>query len=383
MNMVCINNSSKLPNSIQAANQYKIWLKQEQQLLDWDIWDQSFQPLPECDYFGAMLRAFDQKYSQQGLTVYLTTDLQTLPSYGQNVVAIVYADEQCKVPAYFDRVLAIFKCYGIKPTLSATAWGFPNTLRLLTWLHFFKVLLARFPSAWRYRLGQLKAGLGFSQTIAPVYEIPLGYYKQLDLPIKPWQERSQDIFFGGSLENQAISKRSLKYWLSNPKRISRSQMLAQLDTLQQNHPQLQVGYYTTAGFIPGYTAHDQSSQYSEQMMNAKICLVPRGTSLETYRFFEAIRYGCIPVTETLPQHWFYQGSPAIVLRDWQALESKIQPLLDDPVQLQAQHEAALNWWHNQCSPEKVADFMTEMLSDGLKKEIRSVKNSAPNLSSYS
>jgi hypothetical protein len=105
-----------------------------------------------------------------------------------------------------------------------------------------------------------------------------------------------------------------------------------------------------------------AKSYSEKLMNAKICLVPRGTSYETFRFFEALRYGCIVVTEALPSRWFYEGSPAIQITDWNELETILEKLLKDQNLMQEKHEESLNWWKNRCSEAVVGEYMAEKLN---------------------
>ena len=92
-------------------------------------------------------------------------------------------------------------------------------------------------------------------------------------------------------------------------------------------------------------------------METKICLVPRGTSFETFRFFEALRYGCVVVTEALPSRWFYKGAPVIQITDWSELEKILEKLLSDKQVLQEKHQESLNWWHKKCSEETVGAYI--------------------------
>ncbi len=51
--------------------------------------------------------------------------------------------------------------------------------------------------------------------------------------------------------------------------------------------------------------------YSQRMMDSKICLAPRGTASDTWRFFEGLRAGCLVVCEHLTDEWFYVGAPVL------------------------------------------------------------------------
>ncbi len=153
-----------------------------------------------------------------------------------------------------------------------------------------------------------------SNKISHIYDIPLGYARQLDLPIKDIEKREYDVSFAGSIQHGNYSRWSLKYWFDNPKSLSRKIMISKIKILKVKYPELKIELALTSSFGSSKDALDKNS-YSENMMNTKICLVPRGTSFETFRFFEAMRYGCIVVVEALPLRWFYEGSPAIQIND--------------------------------------------------------------------
>jgi hypothetical protein len=84
-------------------------------------------------------------------------------------------------------------------------------------------------------------------------------------------------------------------------------------------------------------------------MDSRVALVPRGTVAESYRLFEAWRYGCIAICEELPPRPFLQGAPAITLRSWRELGPVLDSLLADPERQQALHAASLAWWRDVCS----------------------------------
>ena len=80
------------------------------------------------------------------------------------------------------------------------------------------------------------------------------------------------------------------------------------------------------------------------MMDAQVALVPRGTAAESYRLFEAWRYGSIVICEPLPPRPFLQGAPVITVDSWQELEGALLSLLADPGRQHELHEASLRWW---------------------------------------
>jgi hypothetical protein len=98
------------------------------------------------------------------------------------------------------------------------------------------------------------------------------------------------------------------------------------------------------------------------MMDTRICPVPRGTRLETGRLYEALRYGCVVISEPLPDRWFLQDFPGIILHDWADLPEVVEQLIAQPDRLTALHEAALSCWREQCAEEPVGRYMIEKLT---------------------
>jgi hypothetical protein len=102
-------------------------------------------------------------------------------------------------------------------------------------------------------------------------------------------------------------------------------------------------------------------RYTEIMADTKIALAPRGSSVETYRFFEAMRQGCIVICDRLPPHWFYVGCPAIQIGDWGDLEAEVKALSADPERLKDLHRRSLAWWDEKLSERAVAQVIAKCL----------------------
>jgi hypothetical protein len=134
--------------------------------------------------------------------------------------------------------------------------------------------------------------------VPPMYSIPLGYNNQLDLPIKPISERRTGAFFAGSVEHERLPRFSYRRALRSPKTISRRQMVEGGRRAQVNRPDLNIELTLLADFQAGMAA--DRAIYSHALMDSKVCLVPRGAAFDTFRFYEAIRYGCVVVSDGLP-----------------------------------------------------------------------------------
>jgi hypothetical protein len=348
-----------------TSNRYYL-LAREKKLIDWDVYNNNFNSeLIWISYHNKILQAVEKKLAGKGLIFYITRDeLNSLPAYGKNVVVIITADEWCRIPLYADRVLAVFKSYGTKPFLGFNFLLQPSYQNLVSSLQFLRIWLAYLPGFANYWLAIGKSLLSERVEIPKLYTIPLGYYNQPELPIKPLERRSYDVFFAGSVFNDSYSKGSFKGaiapLLKSPKTQSREKMLYHLEQFKQQHPNFQVELSLTTGF---YSMTEQNLQtYADKLMNSKICLIPRGTSFETYRFYEAIRYGCIPIIEALPSHWFYEGSPAIKIKNWRNLPRILEQLLTDRHLMEQKCQQSWQWWQEKCSELAASNYIVENLS---------------------
>jgi len=121
-----------------------------------------------------------------------------------------------------------------------------------------------------------------------------------------------------------------------------------------------VFYGRTASFDES-TLTSAGDRYTETMADTKIALVPRGSSPETYRFFEAMRQGCVVISDRLPPHWFYVGCPAIQIDDWNDLEAQVKALSADPERLADLHRRSLAWWDEKLCERAVAEMIASCL----------------------
>jgi hypothetical protein len=341
------------------CNKYYICLPEEDPI-SWCPADANETLNINCKYFSKAFEAMEKSLEESGLIFYLTSDTKRLPSYGQNVVAVVREDEWSRIPTYFHKVRAVFKCYGTHPPLGGNPFLKPSYLNLLALLKFVKAWVTRLPSLLKYASARLSSLLLKVGEVPPVYDIPLGYFNQLDLPIKDIEARRYDVSFAGSIVHEPYSKWSLKRLLGTPKSVSRRKMIAALEKIAKKHQEFKIKLSVTPNLQVARSADARS--YSRELMDTKICLVPRGGSLETYRFFEALRYGCVVVTEALPSRWFYDGAPAVRVEDWNDVERILKKLLEDEQLLQREHQRTLEWWRTKCSEEAVGTYVANQLN---------------------
>lgn len=304
-------------------------------------------------YFSGVMAAMDRQLEASGLTVYLTQDLERLPSYGRDVVVVLIGDEFTRVPGYVGEVRAIFKNYAVRPALAS------NPLREPTWVNLWS--LAWHLRTWAYHV-PARAGYrrrrARGEWVAPIWRLPVGVVDQIALPIKPLADRKHDLFFAGSIGHQHGS--GAKEWI-NPKVLGRKQMVHQARQLAARHPDVSVELLTTEAFQDSMAA--DAAAYSRSLMDSRIALVPRGTGIDTFRFWQALRYGCIAVVDALPSdRVFYDGAPVVRLSGWSKLEEVVLPLLSDEHRLEDLHERSLEWWSTKGSEEAVGAYMADKLN---------------------
>ena len=231
----------------------------------------------------------------------------------------------------------------------------------MTLVQFGRIWLLRLPYLLKYLFSRIKALQSSTTKIAPIFAVPQGYGGgYLELPIKEIDERQYDISFTGSLKHRSYPIWSLRHWLDNPKSLSRKAMISSIKLVELKYPALRTELATTSSF--GANFHSDPERYCEIMMDTKICLVPRGTSWETLRFYEGLKYGCILITEALPPHWFYENAPIIQIADWSELVIILPRLLENKALMREKHQESLNWWKTKCSEVAIGDYMAKKLN---------------------
>tara|TARA_Y100000592_G_scaffold16053_1_gene23670 strand:- start:10219 stop:11064 length:846 start_codon:yes stop_codon:yes gene_type:complete len=154
---------------------------------------------------------------------------------------------------------------------------------------------------------------GYPSPHKKIFPAPAGYFindiESMVEEIKPLQDREYDFCFIGQI----------------PHTGTRDMFKRNLDKLIKNHGDKFNCYvkYTSA-FGTGL----DHQEYLDVLNNSKLCLCPHGAfSAETFRFFEAVKMGCIPVVNKLPKFWYYQNAP-IVFAEWPFLKDQMETILN-------------------------------------------------------
>jgi hypothetical protein len=301
-----------------------------------------------------VLQQIDQSGSANGLTFYIVWQyrlVRELPSYDQNVVVIIVSDEQCVIPHYLGKVRLVCRTYGFRPWINLALRG--NSVA--GWLKY-----AKDSAICAIHLAQFVLKNGYSASQRNRMVLPIGYARQTDLPLKPFGARRYLVGFIGSIEHEPYRRFSARALLGTPKARDRSRMAGSLGRLAARMPN-EVFYGATGSYDESIISAD-ATHYSEIMADTKICLAPRGTSVETYRLVEGMRQGCVVICNRLPPHRFYVGCPAIQIDDWRDLESEVDALIGNPDRLLELHHRSLQWWETQLSEPAVARLIAGCLA---------------------
>lgn len=306
-----------------------------------DISDERPADDAEIAYFIRVFQILEGRYLLDGFTVCFAWGSNIpLPRVGPDVIAVIYGDEHCRVPAYAGAVAAVFKCHGFFPNyLPRMA---PFRLMLAELAEFCRNFALWVPTGWRWALPGIRARC---------HLLPLGYGFRPRVSPRPFRERAFVTSFQGS--NPVASGRlSLRSLIGTPKHLARSSAIRALQVFKKQRDPETVPLILTNSFQASML--DAGKSYFDTMGQTKICVAPRGTAHETLRLYEGLMLGCVVVADRLPRHSFYRRSPIQELADWRTLPALLNSLLADSELLQDLHVRSLRYWHDVLSEEAVA-----------------------------
>jgi hypothetical protein len=338
---------ASVPAGDQSRNTFTTWFKSAH--ASWDLTGETPLPFIDLRYFGRVFGIVDQQLPAAGVHVLATDDMTgPLPVTGPHVVVLCLNDEFARTPRYAFDVGLVVKPYGVRrrpylarPAPLVAAQEVAVQLRRLAYL------------------SRAAVGTVVHRHRPCVVDVPLGVRALYHRDFVPFAERRYDVMFAGSLVNEP-GEEARK--IPTQKVRSRRAFLDQLARTQQAMPDVAFSVRT----VPSHwTAMQSVGAYLDELMQSRIVLCPRGSSLETYRFFEALRFGCVPVYEALPRRSYYRGSPAVQCADWSKLPDALRQLCADPVALRERHEAALRWYEGHVAPAAVAATITAAISPTL------------------
>ena len=178
------------------------------------------------------------------------------------------------------------------------------------------------------------------------YPLPLGTFKDPSpsLEIKPLAEREYDFCFMGQIPHTG-TRDCFKRALDN--------------LIEETGDKFKYFVKVTDGFNQGL----DKDEYFDILGNSKVCLCPQGAhSTETFRFFESIMLGSIPVVDTLPRLWYYEEAPHFTVK-WREIDnnlSKILNFIQTPMVRNTLHQIG-HYCNQVMNPIKLASHLREKL----------------------
>ena len=202
-----------------------------------------------------------------------------------------------------------------------------------------------------------------------VTSIPLGYHSSLkdETQRVSMYERTYDLNFIGALNRNRIEFASNlininSIWLIAGLYFYREKILKWINhylLCKNNNDQLQFNYDFNNGI-------DQKD-FVNRLRLSKIALCPKGFyNTECFRLYEAMRYGCIVITDSLPQKKFYKDIPVFQIKNWKDGIMLAKILLKDKNVLEKLSIESCLWYEKNLSPQATAKIMINKIN-GLRK----------------
>jgi hypothetical protein len=201
-----------------------------------------------------------------------------------------------------------------------------------------------------------------------IFNFPLGCEKHIPkLPYKNIRERKYPVFFCGNLNHErlplylylllgkvphGIILKVFKFFM----RIKFTKKILVSFKFDSKIPGAFLRF--TEGFKKGLSPEE----YGEIIANSKIVLCPKGFNLpECFRHYEAMRAGCVIISEELPPTHFYRNSPIIQVSDWEKGLSAAKDLVNNNMELEKLSKMIIDWWENRCSESATAQYMIKCI----------------------
>ncbi|MBN1106653.1 MAG: hypothetical protein JXL84_24840 [Deltaproteobacteria bacterium] len=213
-----------------------------------------------------------------------------------------------------------------------------------------------------------KCYLPYDDGLDNIFSFPLGYVKGVpSAEYKPLKVRKYGLFFTGNLNSPRIELYKqlsiLKFFPSllirrlRRKSITRG-ILDRAIGLDFSH----CFHNSFIRFTSSFKSGMGQVEYAQILADSRIALCPRGfRSSETFRHFEAMRAGCIIVSERLPRTAFYEHSPIVQIDDWKSGLRKASEILRSDALQEEMAIKTREWWEKRCSEESTARFILDKL----------------------
>jgi len=275
----------------------------------------------EKKYLLNVFEHIKQASSNDNLVFFVTYNQNHLPEYKDKIVFLL-GDEHYRTPAYHDKVKLIFKNYFHKGYTQKNIYGMPLP--------------------------------------------PVAYYNEgedLQTSLIKFEDRPVDIFFRGNVNSRP---HFYKYMSGIFYQLVQNRQLSDLKyniafTDANGAPQGSNGFRN----LNHHNAL-QPTSFISAMAHSKVCLCPRGTSVETFRHAEALRGGCLVISDKLPEAQYYEDSSFYMANhDWTNLPQILNEIFDaaNKEKTLNTHKKMLQLWEDRFSEKAVANNIISIIKN--------------------
>ena len=313
----------------------------------------------DCLYFGKALVEMEKHLFGEDIHCYLTWDNDSLPEYGPHVVAILIGEEWGLIPRYARHVRLVARVMSRYPFFGVRRWFPFRRLNLMLAAKYLRNWFRHLRSWWRYKFPP-SSWPDRVQNRASIVHLPWGSASLVDVPMKSMRNRTRNYYFSGAIA--LGSDFGYRRFTSSPKIEARQSLVDAVAKLESKYPSLASDQTINVHKQKSTGRLSDINDYAQRLMDSKICLAPRGSVPDTWRFFEGLKSGCAVITNPLPDEWYYRGAPVIQLDSWDELEETILPLLADEARLENMHALSLKYWEEVCGERALGQFLAKAIS---------------------
>lgn len=292
-------------------------------------------PATDTRYFAGVLDELGCIAGSCNHTILVTWHLDRFDTRFENAVVLLVGDEKYQTPTYIRRVRAVFKTGGT----ARNPW---SSLRRLPPSIGWRLMAREARNIAEGVHRRLRRQRG-ARDCAPMFEMPLGRFRCVDVPHVPFEQRSTDVFFAGWLGEGR--------WSIRPSAEAREHMRRAIEAARRALPDVRFRISQPNGERMG------AEEYASAMMDSRIALCPRGNFDETFRMCEAAKAGCVVISEPLPNRWYNADAPIVQIDRWSKLTGTLRTLLANPHRLSELSDQTRAWWARCMDEQAVAKYM--------------------------
>lgn len=199
-----------------------------------------------------------------------------------------------------------------------------------------------------------------------IFPFPLGYVNGVpEFKMKSSEERTINVFFSGNMNDNRIdfyrNFSKLKFILPKASNLKGVFYRKALLLLRNDFSDFFVN--SIVKFNSSFKSGFSLEEYGKTLSESKIVLCPKGFDrTECFRHFEAMRAGCVLISEKLPDNEFYKGSPILEIDNWNEGLKLAKSLINDPPKLLQLHQETIEWWENKCSEHASAQYLVDKIN---------------------